>query len=104
MKCLIIAEKPSVAADLARALGKIPKKGEHFENDEYVISSAVGHLVGLQMPEDMDKKKYGFLRLETPPIIPDQFQVTPLPHAHEGVAHAKKPLARKEINLVQRRS
>ncbi|HQY05800.1 MAG TPA: toprim domain-containing protein, partial [Lacunisphaera sp.] len=54
MKCLIIAEKPSVAADLARALGKIPKKTDHYENDEYVISSAVGHLVGLQMPEDID--------------------------------------------------
>ena len=60
MKCLIIAEKPSVAADLARALGKVPKKGDHYENDEYVISSAVGHLVGLLMPEDIDKKKYGF--------------------------------------------
>jgi len=56
MKSLIIAEKPSVAADLARALGKIPKQGEHFENDEYVISSAVGHLVELEMPEDIDKK------------------------------------------------
>ena len=43
MKSLIIAEKPSVAADLARALGHVPKKGDHYENDEYVISSAVGH-------------------------------------------------------------
>mgnify|MGYP001557590419 CR=1 FL=1 len=45
MKSLIIAEKPSVAADLAKALGKIPKKGEHYENDEFVISFALGHLV-----------------------------------------------------------
>ena len=45
MKSLIIAEKPSVAADLAKALGKVPKKGEHYENDEYVISFALGHLV-----------------------------------------------------------
>jgi DNA topoisomerase-3 len=37
MKSLIIAEKPSVAADLARALGKISKKGDHFESDDYVI-------------------------------------------------------------------
>jgi len=64
MKSLIIAEKPSVAADLARALGKVPKQGDHFENDEYVISSAVGHLVELEMPEDIDKKLYGFWRLE----------------------------------------
>ena len=39
-KSLIIAEKPSVAADLAKALGKVPKNGDHYENDEYVISSA----------------------------------------------------------------
>ena len=44
MKSLIIAEKPSVATDLARALGKVPKKGEHYENEDYVISSAVGHI------------------------------------------------------------
>src|SRR5258708_2497045 len=100
MKCLIIAEKPSVAADLARALGKIPKKGEHFENDEYVISSAVGHLVGLQMPEDIDKKKYGFWRLETLPIIPDEFQLMPLPEGKERFAQLKKLLARKDISSV----
>ena len=56
MKSLIIAEKPSVARDLATALGKVPKNGDWYENDEYVISSAVGHLVELFMPEDIDKK------------------------------------------------
>ncbi len=76
-KTLIIAEKPSVAADIARALGKVPKKGDHYENDEYVISSAVGHVVELQMPEDIDKKKYGFWRLETLPIIPEKFELKP---------------------------
>ena len=70
-----------LGSDLARALGKVPKKGDHYENDEYVISSAVGHLVGLQMPEDIDKKKYGFWRLETLPIIPDEFELMPLPDA-----------------------
>ena len=69
-KTLIIAEKPSVAADIARALGKIPKHGDYFENDRYVVASAVGHVVELLMPEDIDKKKYGFWRLETLPIIP----------------------------------
>src|SRR5258708_34402745 len=100
MKCLIIAEKPSVAADLARALGKIPKKGEHYENDDYVISSAVGHLVGLQMPEDIDKKKYGFWRLETLPIIPDEFQLQPLPEGRERFGQLKKLLARKDVTTV----
>ncbi|MBL9214910.1 MAG: DNA topoisomerase III [Opitutaceae bacterium] len=100
MKCLIIAEKPSVAADLARALGKLPKKGDHYENDEYVISSAVGHLVGLQMPEDIDKKKYGFWRLETLPIIPEKFELMPLPESKDRYEQLKKLLARKDVTRV----
>ena len=100
MKTLVIAEKPSVAADLARALGKVPKKGDHYENDEYVISSAVGHLVGLQMPEDIDKKKYGFWRLETLPIIPDEFELMPLPEGKERFNQLKKLLARKDVTSV----
>ncbi|MDH4326322.1 MAG: toprim domain-containing protein, partial [Betaproteobacteria bacterium] len=46
-KKLIIAEKPSVAADVARALGGFTRKGEYFESDDYVLSSAVGHLLEL---------------------------------------------------------
>ncbi|HTL69205.1 MAG TPA: DNA topoisomerase III [Lacunisphaera sp.] len=100
MKCLIIAEKPSVAADLARALGKIPKKGDHYENDEYVVSSAVGHVVGLQMPEDIDKKKYGFWRLDTLPIIPEKFELMPLPDSRGRFDMLKKLLARKDVDRV----
>ena len=100
MKCLIIAEKPSVATDLARALGKVPKQGDHFENDEYVISSAVGHLVGLQMPEDIDKKKYGFWRLETLPIIPEEFELMPIPDSKARFDQLKKLLARKDVTSV----
>jgi DNA topoisomerase-3 len=100
MKTLVIAEKPSVAADLARALGKVPKKGDHYENDEYVISSAVGHVVELLMPEDIDKKKYGFWRLETLPIIPEKFELKPSEDAKERFNHLKKLIARKDIKLV----
>jgi DNA topoisomerase-3 len=100
MKSLIIAEKPSVAADLARALGKVPKKGEHFENDDYVISSAVGHIVELQMPEDIDKKKYGFWRLDALPIIPEKFQLKPVEGSKDRFDQLKKLLARKDIELV----
>ena len=100
MKSLIIAEKPSVAADLARALGKVPKKGDHFENDDYVISSAVGHIVELQMPEDIDKKKYGFWRLDALPIIPEKFQLKPIEDSKERFALLKKLLARKDVELV----
>ena len=100
MKTLIIAEKPSVAADLARALGKVPKHGEFYENDEYVISSAVGHLVELEMPEDIDKKKYGFWRLETLPIIPEKFGLKPIESSKDRFALLKKLLARKDIKEV----
>ncbi|MEP6698925.1 MAG: DNA topoisomerase, partial [Verrucomicrobiota bacterium] len=99
-KSLIIAEKPSVAADIARVLGKIPKKGDHYENEQYVISSAVGHVVELLMPEDIDKKKYGFWRLETLPIIPEKFELKPIPQVKEQVALLKKLLARKDIDNV----
>ena len=100
MKTLVIAEKPSVAADLARALGKVPKKGDHYENDEYVISSAVGHIVELQMPEDIDKKKYGFWRLETLPIIPEKFQLKPIEASKDRFGQLKKLIARKDVNQV----
>lgn len=100
MKSLIIAEKPSVAADLARALGKVPKKGDHFENDEYVIASAVGHIVELQMPEDIDKKKYGFWRLDALPIIPQKFELKPIEDAKERFALLKKLLGRKDVEQV----
>src|SRR3954453_18809856 len=99
-KSLIIAEKPSVAADLARALGKVPKKGDHFESDEFVISSAVGHVVELLMPEDIDKKKYGFWRLETLPIIPEKFELKPSESSKDRFAQLKKLIARKDIDEV----
>jgi DNA topoisomerase-3 len=71
-KSLIIAEKPSVANDLARALGGFKKADEHFENERYVISSALGHLVELCLPSELDVKrgKWSFANL---PIIPDEF-------------------------------
>src|SRR5215212_6151142 len=100
MKSLVIAEKPSVAADLARSLGKVPKKGDHYENDEYVISYALGHLVELEMPEDIDKKKYGFWRLETLPIIPEKFGLKPIEDSKERFNALKKLLARKDIDQV----
>ena len=100
MKSLIIAEKPSVAADLARALGRVPKRGDHFENDEYVISSAVGHLVELEMPEDIDKKLYGFWRLETLPIIPKKFGLKPIEDSKARFNQLKKLLARKDVSDV----
>ncbi len=99
-KTLIIAEKPSVAGDLARALGNVPKKGEINENNEYVIASAVGHVVELEMPEDIDKKKYGFWRLETLPIIPEKFGLKPIADSKPRYDLLKKLLHRKDVEMV----
>ena len=71
-KTLVIAEKPSVATDIARVL-KAPrdKSKDFFENDEYFVSSAVGHLLELIVPEDQDIKrgKWTFDKLPTSPLI-----------------------------------
>ena len=68
-KALIIAEKPSVAGDIAKALGKFQKQQDYFENDEYVISSAVGHLLTIVPPPGVEaaKGKWAFKNL---PVIP----------------------------------
>lgn len=99
-KSLIIAEKPSVAQDLARVLGKFKKEKDFFENEQYVISWAVGHVVELQMPEDIDKKKYGFWRLETLPIIPEKFELKPIEQSKDRYNVLKKLIARKDFDTI----
>lgn len=99
MKSLIIAEKPSVARDLATALGKVPKKGDYFENDEYVISSAVGHLVELFMPEDIDKK-LKFWSLGSLPIIPEKFDLKPITKTKPKFQELKKLIKRKDVSQI----
>ena len=100
MKKLVIAEKPSVATDLARVLGKVPKKGDYFENEELVIASAVGHVVGLCMPEDIDKKRYGFWRLSELPIIPDKFDLKPDEKTADQFKLLQKLIKRKDITEI----
>src|SRR6266550_3987461 len=94
-KSLIIAEKPSVANDLARALGGFKKVEDHFENEKYIISSAVGHLVELCLPSDLDVKrgKWSFANL---PIIPDEFELKPIEKktARQGPEQRLKMLLR----------
>ncbi len=99
MKTLIIAEKPSVAGDLARVLGKIPKKGDYYENDQYVISSAVGHLVELFMPEDMDKA-FKRWNLKDLPIVPKNFKLKPITKTKEKFNELKKLIKREDIGEV----
>ena len=98
-KALVIAEKPSVAADLARALGKVPKKNDIFENDDFVITSAIGHLVELCLPGEMDKKrgKWSFANL---PIIPDHFGLKPIEKTQARFNLIKRLLKRADIGEV----
>jgi len=56
-KTLIIAEKPSVANDIAKALGGFTKYEDYFESDDFVVSSAVGHLLEIAAPEEFDVKR-----------------------------------------------
>lgn len=95
-KSLIIAEKPSVASDLARALGGFKKVDEHFENEKYIISSALGHLVELCLPSELDVKrgKWSFANL---PIIPDEFELKPIEKSKARFNLLKRLIQRKDV-------
>ncbi|MDO8447313.1 MAG: DNA topoisomerase III [Rhodoferax sp.] len=99
-KTLVIAEKPSVAQDIVRALtpvaGKFEKHDEHFENDKYVVTSAVGHLVEIQAPEEFDVKrgKWSFAHL---PVIPPYFDLKPMDKTKTRLNAIVKQAKRKDV-------
>jgi DNA topoisomerase-3 len=95
-KKLIIAEKPSVAADIARALGGFTRKGDYYESDRYVLSSAVGHLLELKVPEEHDVKrgKWSFARL---PVIPPQFTLAPIEKSESRLNVVLRLMKRKDV-------
>ncbi len=100
MKSLVIAEKPSVARDLCKALGgKFEKKDEYFENDEYVVTSAVGHIVELCMPEDYDKRD-AYWRLANLPIIPSAFKLKPIEKTESKFKAIRKLMKRKDVDSI----
>jgi DNA topoisomerase-3 len=102
-KTLVIAEKPSVAQDIVRALtplsGKFEKHDEHFENDAYVVSSAVGHLVEIQAPEAYDVKrgKWSFAHL---PVIPPHFDLKPVDKTKTRLNAVVKLAKRKDVGQL----
>jgi len=98
-KKLIIAEKPSVAADISRALGGFTRKGEYFESDAYVLSSAVGHLLELTLPpeHDVKKGKWSFARL---PVIPPHFDLAPIERSESRLNTLLKLLKRKDVTGI----
>src|SRR5678815_3567391 len=98
-KTLIIAEKPSVAADVAKALGGFAKHDEYFESDRYVLSSAVGHLLELCVPEEFEVKrgKWTFTHL---PIIPPHFDLRPIEKSEPRLRVLAKLLKRKDVDAL----
>jgi len=96
-KTLIIAEKPSVAADIARALGGFTKQQDYFESDEYVLSSAVGHLLELHEPEEYEVKrgKWSFAHL---PVIPPEFALRPIERSEARLKVLAKLIKRKDVD------
>jgi DNA topoisomerase III len=98
-KSLIIAEKPSVANDIARALGGFHKEADHFESDKYVVSSALGHLVELALPTELDVKrgKWSFANL---PIIPEEFNLRPIEKTKPRFNMLKKLMKREDVDLL----
>ncbi|MES2162171.1 MAG: DNA topoisomerase III [Pseudomonadota bacterium] len=98
-KTLIIAEKPSVANDIAKTLGGFTKHDEYFESDEYVLSSAVGHLLEIAVPEEHDVKrgKWSFAHL---PMIPPYFALNPIAKTEARLKVLNKLIKRKDVTTL----
>lgn len=108
MKYLIIAEKPSVATDLSRALskqlGKFTKKGksrdaQYFESDQAAITSAVGHLVELKMPTGPNGKNLPW-KFDVLPAIPKKFELQPIEQSAGRLKHVLGLAKKKEFDVI----
>jgi DNA topoisomerase-3 len=98
-KKLIIAEKPSVAADIARALGGFVKHSDYFEGDAHVICSAIGHLLELACPEEYEVKrgKWSFTHL---PVIPPHFDLRPIEKTESRLKLLTRLIKRKDVSSL----
>ena len=98
-KQLVIAEKPSVAADIARALGGFVKHDDYFESDTAVICSAIGHLLELACPEEYEVKrgKWSFAHL---PVIPPNFDLRPIEKTESRLKLLTRLIKRKDISQL----
>ena len=98
-KTLIIAEKPSVAGDISKVLGKFEKSADFYENDDYVISSAVGHLLTIAVPEQFEVKrgKWTFANL---PVIPPHFDLLPIEKNEARLKVLVKLIKRKDVTAL----
>ncbi len=97
-KTLIIAEKPSVALDISRALGGFKREGDYFESDDYVLASSIGHLLSLVAPNDPKRGKWTFTHL---PVIPPEFELGPTDkRSAERLKLLVRLLKRKDVSAI----
>ena len=98
-KVLIIAEKPSVALDISKAIGGFTKTADYYESDQYVLSSAVGHLLEIACPEDYEVKrgKWSFAHL---PVVPPHFDLRPIARSEDRLKTLVRLLKRKDVTAL----
>ena len=99
MKTLIIAEKPSVATDIARVIGGMKKNGDYYEGDEYIVGNALGHLLELACPEKYEVKrgKWTFAHL---PVLPPEFDLKPIAKSAEKLKNLGKLIRRSDVGTI----
>jgi DNA topoisomerase-3 len=99
-KILIIAEKPSVAADLVKVLpGKFERSKTHYEGEKYIVSFAIGHLVSICYPEEIDPS-YQKWDIEKLPILPEKFPLKELPDTKGQLNALQKLIRRKDVREI----
>ncbi|MCA9765282.1 MAG: DNA topoisomerase 3 [Carnobacterium sp.] len=97
MKTLIIAEKPSVGKEIARVLGATNKNKSYIEGQDVIVTWALGHLLGLKMPEDY-KTEWATWNMESLPLIPEEMQIKPLKNTAAQLKMIKQLSQRKDVN------
>ncbi|MHC5375443.1 DNA topoisomerase 3 [Enterococcus sp. LJL120] len=97
MKQLILAEKPSVAKDLSKVLGANQKHKNYYEGPKVIVTWAFGHLLGLKMPEDINKE-WQTWQMETLPMIPKNLGIKPLPKTGHQLRAIKELANRKDVS------
>lgn len=100
-KTLIIAEKPSVAADLVKVLGakSFKKETAYYESDTTIVSHAIGHLVGIADPKDIDER-YKAWDMKTLPMLPEKFPLVALPTTRGHLSALGKLIKRKDVTTI----
>src|ERR1041385_2378687 len=98
-KALIIAEKPSVAGDIAKAIGGFKKQEDFYESDQYVLSSAVGPLLELVVAPGVAAAK-GSGSFKNLPVIPPHFDLQPIEKSQSRLKTLAKLIKRKDVDAL----